>query len=100
MTSRIEVVDRVQDLKYEMFSINGWKSEWHFSDHFHFHPTLEQKRVIDLRPCHIMRSHLWLAGDLAEYHTFLQFFFFLNPSLQFYTFCGIDSVPQPPTLMQ
>ena len=25
----------------------------HFSDHFHFHPILEQKRVIDLIPCHI-----------------------------------------------
>ena len=25
----------------------------HFSDHFHFHPTLEQKHVIDMRPCHI-----------------------------------------------
>ena len=24
----------------------------HFSDHFHFHPILEQKRVIDLIPCH------------------------------------------------
>ena len=24
----------------------------HFSDHFHFHPILEQKRVIDLNPCH------------------------------------------------
>ena len=23
----------------------------HFSDHFHFHPILEQKRVIDLIPC-------------------------------------------------
>ena len=23
----------------------------HFSDHFHFHPILEQKRVIDLNPC-------------------------------------------------
>ena len=42
-----EVVDRVQNLKYEMFSMNGWKSERHFS--YHFHPTLEQKRV--LRPC-------------------------------------------------
>ena len=27
----------------------------HFSDHFHFHPILEQKRVIDLIPCHISR---------------------------------------------
>ena len=24
----------------------------HFSDHFHFPPILEQKRVIDLIPCH------------------------------------------------
>ena len=24
----------------------------HFPDHFHFHPILEQKRVIDLIPCH------------------------------------------------
>ena len=28
----------------------------HFSDHFHFHPILEQKRVIDLIPCHIIRT--------------------------------------------
>ena len=27
----------------------------HFSDHFHFHPILEQKRVIDLIPCHMHR---------------------------------------------
>ena len=25
----------------------------HFPDHFHFHPILEQKRVIDLIPCHM-----------------------------------------------
>ena len=30
----------------------------HFSDHFHFHPILEQKRVIDLIPCllHALRE--------------------------------------------
>ena len=30
----------------------------HFSDHFHFHPILEQKRVIDLNPC-LIQPHYY-----------------------------------------
>jgi len=30
----------------------------HISDHFHFHPILEQKRVIDLIPCRILCCQL------------------------------------------
>ena len=40
----------------------------HFSDHFHFHPILEQKRVIDLIPCRMnvycilcILKHKWLS---------------------------------------
>ena len=31
---------------------------WHFSGHFHFHPTLEPKRVIDLKICRIQTKFI------------------------------------------
>ena len=42
----------------------------HLSDHFHFHPTLEQKRVIDLRPCRIKLSYKCFEKNRAKWDMF------------------------------
>ena len=41
---------------------------WHFSDHFH--PTLEQKRAIDLRPCRIKLSYKCFEKNRAKWDMF------------------------------
>ena len=42
----------------------------HLSDHFHFHPTLEQKRAIDLRPCRIKLSYKCFEKNRAKWDMF------------------------------
>ena len=64
----------------------------HFSDHFHFHPILEQKRVIDLIPCHI--------HDLSSKIVYQPFFCFPDGSFVLRILCKRFSIWRRPLSLQ
>ena len=61
----------------------------HFSDHFHFHPILEQKRVIDLNPCHMIwyEFELWFFWAMSIAHRAMSISYIeLNPMYELWSY--------------